>query len=187
MEEPKGRLGGAVFLRVEEFGKARILLEESEIFVVAGMVAIFGAKLDGDFEIGHGGIGFAGEAIKSGKSVVNVIGFGSSFARFDEAFAGIVPTPDVHHGNAALVVLVGRARILLGGWFHALFGDFKVHAGAVCEFLAGAFEDFFKFLLGAGEFLLVEKSQGFVIELELGLDAGIDQFNASALGRWRSS
>jgi len=39
-----------------------------------------------------------------------------------------------------------------------------VHARAVGEFLAGAFQDFFKFLLGAGEFLLVKESQGLIVK-----------------------
>jgi hypothetical protein len=57
-----------------------------------------------------------------------------------------------------------------------------VHAGAIGEFLAGAFENFFKFLLGASEFLLMEEGQSFVIDFELRLDARVNQLDTSALG-----
>ena len=40
-----------VSLRVEQLGEARIFLQESEIFIVARMVAIFGPQLDRDFQI----------------------------------------------------------------------------------------------------------------------------------------
>jgi hypothetical protein len=68
------------------------------------------------------------------------------------------------------------------GRLHALLGDFQVHARAIGEFLAGAFENFFKFLLGAGEFLLMKEGQGFVVDLELRLHQGIDQFDTPTLG-----
>jgi hypothetical protein len=57
-----------------------------------------------------------------------------------------------------------------------------VHASAIREFLAGAFENFFKFLLGAGEFLLMKEGQGFVIDFELRLDERIDQLDTPPLG-----
>jgi hypothetical protein len=38
----------AFFFGVEEFGEARIFLKEGEIFVIAGVVAIFAAQVDGD-------------------------------------------------------------------------------------------------------------------------------------------
>ena len=66
---------------------------------------------------------------------------------------------------------------------HALLGDLEVHAGAVGKFFAGAFEHFFKFLFGSGKFLLVKESQSLVVELQLRLDAGINQFDTAALGR----
>ena len=101
--------GGAVFLRIEQLGEARIFLEESEIFVVARVIAIFRAQLDGDLQIGHGGIGFASEAIERGQRVMNMIGLGSGFAGFVETFARIVPAADVHHGDAALVMFIRSA------------------------------------------------------------------------------
>jgi hypothetical protein len=66
--------------------------------------------------------------------------------------------------------------------FHALLGNFHVHAGAIREFLAGAFENFFKFLLGAGEFLLMKEGQGFVIDFELRLDERVNQLDTPTLG-----
>jgi hypothetical protein len=59
-----------------------------------------------------------------------------------------------------------------------------MHAGAIGEFLAGAFENFFQFLLSAGEFLLMKESQSFVVNFELRLDARVDQLDAATL-RWR--
>ena len=47
--------GGAVFLRIEQLGEARVFLEESKIFVVARVIAVFGAQLNGDFQIGQSG------------------------------------------------------------------------------------------------------------------------------------
>ena len=41
--------GGAVFLRIEQFGEARVFLEESKIFVVTRVIAIFRAQLNGNF------------------------------------------------------------------------------------------------------------------------------------------
>ena len=52
--------------------------------------------------------------------------------------------------------------------------------------LLGPFENFFEFLLGLGEFLLMKEREGFVVELELRLDARIDQLDAATLrGRRR--
>ena len=85
---------------------------------------------------------------------MNVIGFGCGAPGFIEAFAGVIPAAHVHHGDAALIMFVGGARILIVQRLHALLGNFYVHAGAVGELLAGAFDNFFKFLLGARKFLL---------------------------------
>ena len=113
---------------------------------------------------------------------MNVIGFWRSSAGLIEAFARVIPAADVHHGHAALIMLIGGAGILLVRRLHALLGDFEVHASAVGEFFAGAFENFFELLLGTGKFLLVKECQRLVIELELSLDAGVNQFDAAALG-----
>src|SRR5260370_27072922 len=174
--------GGAVFLWVEQLGEARVFLQESKIFVVARVIAVFRAQLDGDLEIGQGGIGFAGEAIERGQRVVNMIGLRGGFAGFVETFAGVVPAADVHHRDATLIMFVRGAGILLVRRLHALLGDFQVHARAIREFLAGAFENFFKFLLGPGEFLLMKEGQGLVVDFELRLHQGIEQFDTPTLG-----
>jgi hypothetical protein len=57
-----------------------------------------------------------------------------------------------------------------------------VHASAIGEFLAGAFENFFKFLLGAGKFLLMKEGQGFIVEFELRLDERVNQLDTPTLG-----
>ena len=78
-------------------------------------------------------------------------------------------------------MLVGGAGILLRARLHALLGDAQVHARAVGELFARPFENFFQLLLGLGKFLLVEERQRFVVDLELRLDARIDQLDAPAL------
>jgi hypothetical protein len=79
-------------------------------------------------------------------------------------------------------MLIRRMGILLLRRLHALLGDFQVHARAVGKFLAGAFHDFFKFLLGAGEFLLVKEGEGLIVDFELRLDARVNQLDTSTLG-----
>ena len=37
----KRSAGGAVFLRIQQFGEARIFLEEGEVFIIARVIAIF--------------------------------------------------------------------------------------------------------------------------------------------------
>ncbi len=173
--------GEAVFFRIKQLGEARIFLEERKVFVIASVVPVFRAQVDGDLQIGQRGIGFASEAIKRGQRVVNVVGLRRGFARLVETLARIVPAADVHHRNATLIMLFGCARILLVRRLHALLGDFHVHPRAIREFLAGAFENFFKFLLGAREFLLMEERQRFIVEFELRLDERVHQLDTSTL------
>ena len=171
----------AVFFRVQQFGKAGVFLEEGEVFIIARVVTVFGAELDGDLEIGHGGIGFAGKAIERRERVVNVVGFRRGLAGFQKAFAGFVPAANIHHGHATLVVLLSRAGIFFLKRLHALLGDFHVHAGAVGKLLAGPLENFFELLLGAGKFLLMKECQGLVVDFELRLDEGVDELDAAPL------
>ncbi len=65
---------------------------------------------------------------------------------------------------------------------HALLGNFQVHASAIGQLFAGAFENFFEFALGFGEFLLMEERKCFVVELELSLDTRVNQLDTAALG-----
>ena len=158
-------VGCAVFLRIEHLGEPRIFLEKGEIFVVASVIAIFRTELDRNFQILHRRIRFSGETIKRGQRVVDVVRLGRRFARLIEAFSGVVPSPDIHHGDAALIVLISGARILLGARLHTLLGNLQVHAGAIGEFFAGSLENLLQFLLGLRKFLLVKKCQRFVINL----------------------
>jgi hypothetical protein len=57
-----------------------------------------------------------------------------------------------------------------------------VHARAIREFLAGAFENFFEFLLSAGEFLLMKEGQSFIVDFELRLDERVNQLDTPTLG-----
>src|SRR5260370_39248031 len=116
---------------------------------------------------------------------MNVVGFGGGFAGLVETFSGVVPAADVHHGDAALIMLFGGARILFVRGLHALLGDFQMHARAIGELFAWPFQNFFEFLLGLGKFLLVKKRESFIVSFELCLDERINQLDAAALGRWR--
>src|ERR1700722_3075192 len=100
---------------------------------------------------------------------MNVVSFGSRLASFIEAFPGVVPSADIHHGHAALVMLIRGAGILFSNGFHTLLGDFDMHTRAVRELFAGTLENLFELLLGAREFLLVKERKGFVVEFELSL------------------
>jgi hypothetical protein len=175
-------VGRAFFFRVEHFGEARIFLKEGEVFVVAGVVAVFGTEIDRDLEIFHGRVGFAGEAIEGRERVVDVVGFGCRFARLVEAFTRVVPTADVHHGDATLVVLVDGLGIRLVARLHALLGNFEMHASAISEFFAGAFENLFELAFGFSELLLMKEGQGFVVEFQLSLNPGVDHLDTAALG-----
>ena len=118
---------------------------------------------------------------------MDMIRLGRGLARFIEALARFIPSPDVHHRHAALVMLFGAARILFLRRLHALVDNFQVHTRAVGKFLAGPLQHVFEYLLGAREFLLMEQSQSFIVSFELLLHPRIDQFHAAALGRgWRS-
>jgi len=75
-----------LFLRVEEFGEARILLKEREVLVIARVVAIGAIEADGDFQVGHGRVGFAGEAVEGGKRIDDVVGFGGELSRCSAIF-----------------------------------------------------------------------------------------------------
>lgn len=156
--------GDAVFFRIQKLGKARIFLKKGEIFVIAGVITVFRTKLDSDLEIGHGGIGFAGQAVKSSERVMNMVRFWGCLARLEETLAGVVPAPDVHHGDAALIMLFRRARVLFVAGFHALLGDLQVHARTIRQLFARPFQNFFQLLLGAGKFLLMKKGEGFVVQ-----------------------
>src|SRR5580700_4046307 len=80
----KERLAGvAFFFGEEELGEARFFLRERKVFVVARVKAIFAAQLNGDFQVGHGGVGFAGQTIERRQGVMDMIRFGRGFARLD--------------------------------------------------------------------------------------------------------
>lgn len=176
----------AVLFRIQKFRKARILLQEREVFIIAGVITIGSAKIDRDFQICERRIGFAREAIERGDGVHNVIGFWREFARFIEAFSSFIPASEIHHCHAALIVLFRSARILFRLRLHALLGNFDVHARAIRKLFAGTFHNFFQLLFRFGVFLLVKQGQRFVVGLHLRLDERIDKFDPSALnGGWR--
>ena len=169
----RGKLAvGTVSLRVEKFGEARILLQERKILVVARVVAIFGAQLNGDFQILHGGFRFAGEAIERGHGVNNVVGFRSGFARAVEMLAGFVPAAEIHQRDALGVMILRGFQGLHGESRNALVANADVDLRAVAQFPAGAFEHALEGLLGARKFLLLKVLEGFLVEFELCLLGG---------------
>ena len=114
---------------------------------------------------------------------MNMVGFRRGFAGFKKTFASLIPAPYIHHGHSALVMLLCRAGIFLVKRLHPLLGDFQMHAGAVGKLLAGPLKNFLELLLGAGKFLLMKERQGLVVDLELRLDEGINELDASPLNR----
>ena len=173
--------GVTVLFRIQQFSEARIFLKEGEVFIVTGVETVCRPEFDGNFEVGHGGISFAGKAIKGRKRVVHVICLGRKLARLLEAFARFVPAAQVHHGHATLIVILGRFGVVLRGWLHALLNNAQMGARAICEFFARTFENLFQLLLRTLEFLLMEKTHSLFIQLHLCLNAWIDQFNAATL------
>jgi len=79
-------------------------------------------------------------------------------------------------------MIFSGARVLLVARLHTLFGDLQVHASAIGKLPAGPFKNFLELLLGAGKFLLMKQGESFIIKLELGLNARINQFHTAALG-----
>jgi hypothetical protein len=169
------------FFWIQQLSKTGIFLEKRKIFVVARVITVGGAKLNGYFQIGHGRVGFAGETIQGRERVVNVVQLGSKLARLLETLPRLVPAAQVHHGNTALVMIFRRFWILLGGRFHSLFNNAQVHAGAICKFLTGALEDLFEFLLGALKLLLMKEGHGLLVDFHLCLHSGVHHFDTATL------
>lgn len=172
-----------IFLGIKHLREAGVFLQEGKVFVVARVIAVFRTKLDSHLQILHRGICFAGQAVERRERIVNVVRLGRGLSSAIQALSCVIPAADIHHRHAALIVLVCGLGILLVTWFHALFGNLQVHASAIGKFLAGPLKDLFEFLLGFGKLLLVKQRQRFVVELELRLNAGIDQLDAAPLGR----
>lgn len=174
---------GAVFFGIQQFRKTRVFLKEGKIFIIACVITVFRPELDGNFQIFHRGIGFTGKAIESGESVMDVVGFGSGLACLVKTLPCVVPAANIHHSHTTLVMLIGSARILLGDGLHALLSNLDVHTRTIRELFAGALQNLFKFLLGARELLLMKEGKRFVVELELSLNPGVNQFDPATL-RW---
>ena len=161
-----------VSLRVEQFSEARVFLQKREIFIVARVIAIFRAELDGNFQILHRRFRFAGQAIESGHGVNDVVRFRRGFARAVQMLAGFIPAAQVHQRHSLGVVLFGGLECRNGRARNALLADAYVHLGAIAELLAGAFQDAFEGLLGALELLLLEVLKGLFVEFQLCLLGG---------------
>ena len=114
---------------------------------------------------------------------MNVVGFGREFARSLKTLAGFVPAAQIHHGDAALIMVFRAPGILIGGGFHTLFGNAKMGAGTVGKFFAGTGNDALQLLFGTLKFLLMEEAHGFFVKFHLGLDQGVHHFDATPLVR----
>ncbi len=129
---------GVFALRVEQFGESGVFLKKRKIFVIARVIPILRPQLDGELEILHGRIGFAGQAIESGHGVKDVVCLRRQFAGALQVLASLVPAAEIHHGDALLVMFIGRADGSAGRPIDALIADADVHLGAVGELLAGS-------------------------------------------------
>ena len=145
------------------------------------MITVGGFEVDGHFQVSHRRVGFTGQAIESGESIVDVVEFRSQLARLLQAFTRFIPTAEIHHGDTTLIVFLGGSGILLGGRLHALFRNADVSASAVSKLFAGTLQNPLQFLFGTLEFLLMEEGHGLFVEFHLCLDAWVHHFNAAPL------
>lgn len=162
----------ALSFGVEKFGKAWVFLKESEILIVARTIAILRAQLNGDLQILHRRFRLACQAIQRGHGINNVIRFGSSFTRTVQMLARIVPAPQIHHGNALVVMVFSGFGARLDRPGNALAADPKVNSRAVRKFFARTLNHAFEQFLGAMKFLLLKVLQTLFVSLKL-LDSGL--------------
>src|SRR5713101_4644777 len=71
---------GTLAFRVEQLGEAGVLLQEREVLVVAGVVAVFRPQVNGRLQVFHRRFGLAGQAVERGHGIEDVIGLGSQLA-----------------------------------------------------------------------------------------------------------
>ena len=173
--------GSAVFLRVEKLRKTGILLEEGKVIVIARVKTIFRAELDRQFQILHRGFRFAGKAIERGHRINDVVHFGSKLTGFPERFARFVPPAEVHHGHAALIIVIGCTRVQLGRGFQSCLDDAQMHARSIGKLFAGTGENLFQFLPSAHQLLLLEEDDCLFVGLELSLNVRVAKLDAAAL------
>ena len=68
--------GRPIFFGIEQLGETRVFLKKCEVFIIARMIAIFGAQFDGHLEILQSRIGFASETtgdVSAGDEIVDVV------------------------------------------------------------------------------------------------------------------
>src|SRR5271168_304481 len=131
MGECRKSAGRTVALRVEQLGKARIFLQECEILVVASVIAVFRTQLDGDLEVEHRRIGFAGQAVESRHGVDDVIGLRRSLAGAIEVLPRFVPAAQVNQRHALGIVVFRGLRRGRRQARNALLADAQVNPGAI--------------------------------------------------------
>ena len=167
-ERTRNLAGRTVSLGIEQLGKARIFLQECEIFVVAGVIAVFRTQLNGDLQILHRRVRFAGQAIERRHRVDDVVGLRRRLAGAIEVLARFVPAAQIHQRDALGVVILGGFQ---GGdrrTRNPLFADAQVHQRAIAAVpCSGPRATRSKRLLGAVKFLLLKIAQGLFIGLQL--------------------
>src|SRR5215472_10501144 len=72
----KPGLSSAFLLWIEKLRKARVFLEEGEVLIIAGVIAVLRTQFDRHLEVGHRRIGFPRQAVQRRKRIVNMIGLG---------------------------------------------------------------------------------------------------------------
>src|SRR5579863_2346840 len=60
----RGLGAGAISLRIQQFGEAGVFLQEREILVVSGVIAILRPQLDGELQLFEGSVRFASQAVE---------------------------------------------------------------------------------------------------------------------------
>ncbi len=164
--------GRILSLRIKQFCKAGVFLKESEVFVVARVVAVFRTQLNGNLQIFHRRIRFAREAIEGRHRVNNVIGFRSRLASAIKVLSRFVPPAQIHEGYALGVVFLWRFCGRCRGAGNPLVADAHVNHSAISQLLARPFDYALKGLLRALEFLLLKEPQSLFVRLQLGLFRG---------------
>jgi len=128
------------------------LLEESKILVVARMVAI--SLLATEMATLRLAMAEIASPVRQSSAARRneYVRFGGALRAFKKNFARVVPAADVHHADAALVMLLGGSGILFRGRPSCAARRSQVHAGAIGELFAGAFQDFFSSCLDLANF-----------------------------------
>src|ERR1700733_650542 len=88
--------------------------------------------------------------------------------------AGFVPTPEIHHGDALLIMFFRRSNSRGRLLSHSLLGDAQMHEGAIGQFFTRAGDALFQEFLSLGKLLLLEVLHSLLIKFQLLLKVWIN-------------